>query len=160
VNPGVPLHNPRRRRAWTLIELLIGVAIVGLLAAIAVPSYLGYTQKARTADTIAKFRGMETRIESYRSEFGELPETLSAAIKPAPLDPWGNPYQYLNLGTVTPETQNQIRKDKNLHPLNTDYDLYSMGPDGDSKAPLTAKASRDDIIRANDGAFIGVAADY
>lgn len=52
------------------------------------------------------------------------------------------------------------RKDKSLHPLNTDYDLYSMGPDGRSVSPLTAKASRDDIIRANNGGFIGVAEDY
>jgi general secretion pathway protein G len=35
-----------------------------------------------------------------------------------------------------------------------------MGKDGDSKAPLTAKASRDDIIRANNSAFIGLATDY
>ena len=76
------------------------------------------------------------------------------------MDAWGNPYEYLNLGTVTPPTQHKIRKDKNLHPINSDYDLYSKGPDGQSVAPLTAMASRYDIIRANDGAFIGVAVDY
>lgn len=37
---------------------------------------------------------------------------------------------------------------------------YSMGPDGRSVAPLTAKASRDDIVRANTGRCIGLAADY
>lgn len=52
------------------------------------------------------------------------------------------------------------RKDHNLVPINTDYDLYSMGPDGQSVAPLTAKASRDDIIRGADGAFIGRASDF
>ena len=52
------------------------------------------------------------------------------------------------------------RKDHSLVPINTDFDLYSMGPDGRSSPPLTAKASRDDIVRANDGAFVGVAADY
>ncbi|MCP5251868.1 MAG: hypothetical protein H6939_09135 [Burkholderiales bacterium] len=45
-------------------------------------------------------------------------------------------------------------------PINSDYDLYSMGKDGASVSPLTAKASRDDIIRANNGRFIGRAADY
>jgi hypothetical protein len=54
----------------------------------------------------------------------------------------------------------QCRKDHNLHPINTDFDLYSMGPDGQSEAALTAKASRDDIIRASDGAFIGKASNY
>jgi general secretion pathway protein G len=52
------------------------------------------------------------------------------------------------------------RKDRFLHPLNTDYDLYSTGADGKTKAPLAAKDSQDDIIRANDGAYIGVAANF
>jgi general secretion pathway protein G len=52
------------------------------------------------------------------------------------------------------------RKDKNLVPLNSDYDLYSMGKDGESQIPLTVKISHDDIIRANDGAFVGLAIDY
>ena len=53
-----------------------------------------------------------------------------------------------------------FRKDKNLHPLNTDYDLYSKGPDGKSASALTAKISRDDIIRANDGAYVGLASEF
>jgi general secretion pathway protein G len=44
--------------------------------------------------------------------------------------------------------------------LNTDYDLYSMGKDGKTKGPLTAKDSHDDVIRANDGRFIGLASEY
>ena len=154
------IFERQARMAWTLIELMIGIAIVGLLAAIAVPQYIGYVEKARRTETIADFRAMEGRIESYRSEFGELPETLAAVIKPPPVDAWGNPYEYLNLGTVTNQTKKKIRKDKNLHPINSDYDLYSKGPDGKTVAPLTAKHSRDDIIRANDGAFIGLATDY
>lgn len=53
-----------------------------------------------------------------------------------------------------------LRKDGKLNPLNTDFDLYSNGRDGDSKGPLSAKASRDDIVRANNGAFIGLGEDY
>jgi len=45
-------------------------------------------------------------------------------------------------------------------PINSDFDLWSMGPDGKSVPPLTAKASRDDIVRANDGTFYGWASDY
>ncbi|HNS56268.1 MAG TPA: hypothetical protein PKO34_04360, partial [Smithellaceae bacterium] len=52
------------------------------------------------------------------------------------------------------------RKDRFLVPVNSDFDLYSMGPDGVSTLALTAKNSRDDIIRANDGAYIGTAAGY
>ena len=45
-------------------------------------------------------------------------------------------------------------------PVNSDYDLYSMGRDGKSNAPFTAKMSRDDIVRANDGQFVGLASEY
>ena len=54
----------------------------------------------------------------------------------------------------------RARKDHNLHPLNSDFDLYSMGPDGESQPALTAKASWDDIIRASDGGFVGRASRY
>jgi general secretion pathway protein G len=53
-----------------------------------------------------------------------------------------------------------MRKDKNLVPINSQYDLYSKGPDGESLAPLTAKKSQDDIVLANDGGFVGRASDY
>ncbi len=76
-------------------------------------------------------------------------------------DPWGNPYQYLNisLAQADPKAKSKIRKDHSLHPVNTDFDLYSMGPDGDSKAPFTANASRDDIVRAYDGSYYGRVSD-
>ena len=54
----------------------------------------------------------------------------------------------------------QARKDRFLVPLNSDYDLYSMGPDGKSSSPITAKPSQDDIIRAADGSYVGPAIDF
>ncbi|MGD9272343.1 MAG: hypothetical protein PVH08_14815, partial [Syntrophobacterales bacterium] len=45
-------------------------------------------------------------------------------------------------------------------PLNSDYDLYSMGTDGMSAPALTNDVSQDDIIRADDGAYTGLAAEY
>ena len=53
-----------------------------------------------------------------------------------------------------------FRKDGNLNPLNTDFDLYSRGQDGDTAGPLSAQSSRDDIVRANNGAFVGLGEDY
>jgi general secretion pathway protein G len=73
------------------------------------------------------------------------------------LDIWGNPYQYLRLDPKDPGTP---RKDKWIVPINSDYDLYSMGKDGKSTSPLTANSSRDDIIRASNGSYIGLAANY
>ena len=54
----------------------------------------------------------------------------------------------------------QARKDRFLVPINSDYDLYSMGPDGGSVPPLTAALSRDDIIRANNGDYFGLASGF
>ena len=44
--------------------------------------------------------------------------------------------------------------------INSDFDLYSSGPDGQSMPTLNATVSRDDIVRAADGAFYGVAASF
>lgn len=52
------------------------------------------------------------------------------------------------------------RRDKYMFPLNTDYDLFSLGPDGRTAASLSHAMALDDVIRANDGGFFGVAADY
>jgi general secretion pathway protein G len=53
-----------------------------------------------------------------------------------------------------------VRKDGRLNPLNTDFDLFSTGKDGDTTGPLNARASRDDVVRANNGAFIGLGENY
>ncbi|MEP7312823.1 MAG: hypothetical protein ABI859_09580 [Pseudomonadota bacterium] len=100
-------------------------------------------------------------IERYKLPHdGQLPQTLSDLRDPPVTDPWGNPYRYLNFDSPAPGVKGMIRKDHNLHPLNSEFDLYSAGPDGDSRAPLTASASRDDIIWARDGGFIGKAEDF
>ena len=45
-------------------------------------------------------------------------------------------------------------------PLNTDYDLYSVGADGESSGPLSASKSKDDVIRALKGGYIGLASNF
>jgi general secretion pathway protein G len=51
-------------------------------------------------------------------------------------------------------------KDRNLVPINYDYDLYSVGKDGQTQPPLTVQASWDDVIRANGGGYVGLARLY
>jgi general secretion pathway protein G len=63
-------------------------------------------------------------------------------------------------GDDKPANMGDVRKDRNLVPINSFFDLYSMGKDGQSRPPLTAPVSQDDVIYANDGAFIGLAEDY
>jgi general secretion pathway protein G len=89
-----------------------------------------------------------------------LPDSLAVLGYGNLLDPWGHPYQYLKIAGGDVNGKGKLRRDRFLNPLNTDYDLYSLGPDGDSKTNLNAKESRDDIVRANSGAFIGVASDF
>ena len=143
---------------FTLIEILVVIAILATLAAIAIPAYSNHIQRAKIVRCIEEVRMLESEIAAYQENNDKLPDNLNDLGRGNILDPWGNPYQFLNFDNVT--GQGKMRKDHNLVPLNTDYDLYSMGKDGKSKPPLTAKASHDDIIRANNGSFIGIASDY
>jgi general secretion pathway protein G len=101
---------------------------------------------------------LQEEIENYQMNNGGLPNSLDDIGRGSLTDVWGNPYRYLNFATE--HGVGHMRKDRFLVPLNTDYDLYSMGKDGKSQTPLTAAASRDDIVRANNGEFIGLASAY
>jgi general secretion pathway protein G len=144
-------------RGFTLLELMLVIALIGLLSAFAIPAYRGYVDRANQSSAISDIGRIS--IELYRWELnnGSFPADFATAGLDGFRDPWDQPYAYLDIRTAS---KNDVRKDKNLHPLNTDFYLYSIGPDGDSKLPLTAQASRDDIIRANNGGFIGRAEDY
>jgi general secretion pathway protein G len=150
-----------RQAGLTLVELMLAVAIIGILLGLAYPSYRGYRERVQAADAVTDIGLLSVQIKSYRIEFQHYPDDISDAFdEKIEDDPWGNPYQYLNVQSNAPGTKGKRRKDKNLVPINSGFDLYSKGPDGDSKPPLTAPPSHDDIIRADDGGYIGVARDY
>jgi general secretion pathway protein G len=144
---------------FTLVETLLVVALIGTLAAIALPNYFRALEKARVTRAIGDIKNISLTITLYQMQTGSYPDSLSTVGFGQQLDPWGKPYEYLKLAGVK-GGKGKARKDKNLVPLNSDYDLYSMGKDGSSTSPLTAKASRDDVVRANNGGFIGLASDY
>jgi general secretion pathway protein G len=148
------------RSAFTLIELMIAVAVLGILSALGGTKYMRSVEKARIATAISDIHLISTKIESYKIEMKDPPANLDGVRLGGMRDPWGNPYGYLNIAGATTPVTGKVRKDRFLVPINSDFDLYSSGPDGDSKPPLTAKTSRDDIIRANDGGYIGAAAEY
>jgi general secretion pathway protein G len=145
------------RRGFTLVELVLVLAILGVLASLAIPGFMSFRRSSDTATAIADIQGIDGCIDRYYVTMRAYPPSLVAAGC-ARDDPWGNPYRYLNIQTT--DNKGKVRKDKNLVPLNSDYDLYSMGPDGRSVSPLTAAESQDDIVRANNGKYIGVAEDY
>ncbi len=144
---------------------MITVALIGTLAAIAIPVYRNYLEKAATARTIAEVRMLDSEIKGYENSYDGLPDTLAQVGRGNFLDYWGTPYEYMKITCQVSskgkcDAPKGVRKDHFLVPLNSDYDLYSKGADGDSKAPLTAQASWDDIVRANDGAFVGLASEF
>ena len=150
-------HIPSSK-GFTLIELMVVIAILGTLSAIAIPHFVSYREKARLASIVSDFKRIETTVFIFATDNGRLPDTLAEAGLGSPADPWGRPYVYYPMSNVPAGVK--IRKDRSLHPLNTDFDLYSLGADGNSAAPLTAKASHDDVIRASNGGYYGYAENY
>jgi general secretion pathway protein G len=156
----IPLISKRKwpQRGMTLLELMLAVVVMGVLTTIATASYKRWIDRMNVNTAIADIGQIQLVINKYRLDRDALPTTLADVGLAGKLDPWGNPYQYLDFTGLMGNAQ--VRKDRNLVPINSDYDLYSAGPDGQSRPPLTAQASRDDIVRANDGGFIGKAEDY
>lgn len=151
-------EGTRASIGFTLLELIVVVGILGTLASIAVPAYYNYVEKARVTKAIVEIRQLEKEILSFQAINERLPASLDEIGRGNMADPWGNPYQYLDVTTT--EGVGKVRKDRFMVPLNSDFDLYSMGKDGSSVSPLTAKQSHDDIIRANNGQYVGIASMY
>jgi general secretion pathway protein G len=153
------LNRERQNGGFSLTELLVAMTVLGALLALAIPQFIGYKSQAEIAVAIQDLRVLDNHINAYKIHHEELPAALSDVPSGTKLDPWGQPYQYLMIEGNS-KAKGEMRKDKNLVPINSDFDLYSMGPDGNTTPPLTAKTSHDDIIRANNGGYFGVASKY
>jgi general secretion pathway protein G len=143
---------------FTFVELVLVLAIIGIIVAIAVPAMQSYVDRGKRAQAIMDLQEMSDAIKKLDKTTGFLPATLTAAGFGSRVDPWGNPYEYRNLRTGT--GNGIARKDKKLAPLNSDFDLYAVGPDRVTSASLLHANSRDDVVRARDGLFIGTAEEF
>lgn len=150
----------RRSRGFGLLDLFLTIVILSLLASIAVPAYDQFVTRAKVAAARGDIARISVKLEEYRlKNENRLPATLDELAMAIPDDPWGRRYEYLNI-LAAGNGFGGMRKDGKLNPLNSDFDLYSRGKDGASASALSSEASRDDIVRANNGAFIGLGEDY
>jgi general secretion pathway protein G len=137
-------------------DVLVALAIALMLGSFAIPAFNGYLERARVARAVSDIGTMSLRLHQWQRNGHVLPQNLGEAGISV-VDPWGRPYVYLRAADAS---RAQLRKDGELVPLNSDFDLYSLGPDGISALALPAAPSRDDVVRAANGAFIGVAVNY
>ncbi len=152
------LGKIKSNKAFTVIEIAAGLMIVSLLYLTISPAIIASVNNAKTTTSSGEIGEMQLTIDDFFKKNGRFPDSLEEVFDEVPLDAWGNPYQYTNIANS--KGKGMLRKDKNLVPINSDYDLYSMGPDGQSAAALTAAISQDDIVRGRNGLFLGLAADY
>ena len=141
-----------------MIELMMVVALIAILAGIATPHYQSFVARAEGNKIEKDMKLLESEILMFKIEKGRFPDSLAEIGFDKLLDPWGNPYQYLNVETA--KGKGKVRKDRKMNPVNNDFDLYSMGEDGKSRSPFTAKHSQDDYVRARNGEFFGYVRDF
>ena len=146
---------------FTLIELLMVMAILSVLAMIGFFKYSAFIDQTKETKAIAEIKDIARLIDEFNDLHGRYPETLDELGRGAFKDPWGNAYQYVSIAEDDKKgkEKQKARRDRNQRPINTYYDLWSNGADGDYQQQVNGAKSRDDIIRAWDGSFVGLGKD-
>jgi general secretion pathway protein G len=118
---------------FTLVEIMVVVIVIGILASIIIPQFIGTTSDAKIAAAKGTVSELDSAVERFYVQMDRYPTTEEGLkvlvdpptgddakqwrgpyIKQLRNDPWGNPYQYVNPGTHHP----------------TSYDIWSRGKDG------------------------------
>ena len=152
-----------RRLAFTLVEVMSALVIVAILSALTIPRIKDEVDRARNAQAIGELENINAELVGFYSTNQGWPLSLADISRGNLLDPWGNPYQYLNFSTVPVNRRGMpqgSRRDRFMVPINTYWDLYSMGKDGQTAISLNSGNGRDDIVVARDGGFVGLAWKY
>lgn len=151
-------HGLCDQRAFSLVEMLVVCALVSTLSALGAAVYVEALKTARVTRAIGDLHALDVDIRQFHLRNNRYPTTLTEARPIVPNDPWGRPYVYTDLSGKG--GKGKARKDGKLNPINSDFDLYSIGEDGKTTTPLRAPQSKDDVIRARDGAFLGLASEF
>ena len=155
----------------TLLELLVALVIVAILTLIAVPLFgnntidcknpdarPGFIMRAKIANTIGVLGEINIKADMFDLRMGRSPTSLVELGIADKLDPWGNPYVFTSFEGMS--GNGPKRKDHNMVPVNSYFDVYSMGPDGKTATPFTSIAGQDDIVIAGNGQYVGIACKY
>ena len=143
---------------FSLIECIVVLALGATISAIAVPRFMDQRENMRIAAAITEVSAMSLDLQAFKEVNGRYPLTLSEAGLGGAVDPWGFAYGYLKIEGVS--GNGGVKKDQFLVPLNTDYDLYSVGADGATHIRMTNASSQDDVVRALNGSFVGLSAEF
>ncbi|MBK8070146.1 MAG: type II secretion system major pseudopilin GspG [Rhodanobacteraceae bacterium] len=127
----LPYRTTRAQRGFTLLEIMVVVAIIAILSTVVVVNLVGRVDEAKISRATSDIQSLASALQLYKMDNGQYPSTqqgLEALMQrpsgnpPAPnwkpyvsklpTDPWNQPYQYLSPGQ------------------RGDFDVYSMGADG------------------------------
>jgi general secretion pathway protein G len=122
--------NQIHRHAFTLVEMLLVITIIGILAALVIPKMVGRSEQARQAAVRADLSSIKTALDAFEVDNGYYPKNIQDLLQQPrdaknwhgpyldniPQDPWGTPYLYSYPGKHN----------------SGGYDLWSAGPDGKS----------------------------
>lgn len=123
----------QKQKGFTILEVLIVIAIIGMMVGLVVPNLMGQSDQAKIQSTAIEIKNLQSVLDMYKLKAGQYPTTeqglealvsapeidpvprnypVEGFIPRVPVDKWGNEYQLISPGETG------------------QYDLFSMGPDG------------------------------
>ena len=161
----------KTQHGFTIFELLIALAIAAILATFAISYFggagidcnsknqrLGFTERARVANAKAKLGEINLKADMFDLNNRRPPTSLAELNISDTTDPWGNEYVFTSFEGMI--GNGPKRKAHNMVPVNSYFDVYSLGPDGMTATPFTSIPGGDDIVIAGNGQYVGVACFY